>query len=76
MTVSNDNILIFGGSIIIGHLGAKLLDTSHHAAQVKEITLPLLQIPSTTFGIQPGLRFIISGKDSLHCLLYHNNNWR
>jgi hypothetical protein len=27
MAASNDNILIFGGSIIIGHLGAKLLDT-------------------------------------------------
>jgi two-component system, OmpR family, response regulator ChvI len=27
MAASNDNMLIFGGSIIIGHLGAKLLDT-------------------------------------------------
>ncbi|MGC2574801.1 MAG: hypothetical protein WA364_25070 [Candidatus Nitrosopolaris sp.] len=70
MAASNDNILIFDGSIIIGHLGAKLLDTPLG----REITLPLLQIPSSTFGIQPGLRFIISGKDSLHCLLYHKNH--
>jgi hypothetical protein len=27
MAASNDNILIFGDSIIIDHLGAKLLDT-------------------------------------------------
>jgi hypothetical protein len=27
MAASNDNILVFDGSIIIGHLDAKLLDT-------------------------------------------------